>query len=171
MTKIFIEENGLYSIDCTKAIWATDQLHEVYHEAGIHINDVDWLIESETDMFMVEYKNASIAGVAKPNAFNPAEDKKVFGVMRKFYDSLHYLNLIGKTKPVQYIYILEYPNGDSVSRKRLRNRLKKELPFLLQQNVGNGRKLIEKMEIVSIKEWNEDENYGLYPLQRVGKKQ
>ena len=49
-------------------------------------------------------------------------------------------------------------------RKRLRNRLKKELPFALQENIGNGRKLIEKVDVVSIEEWNKDENYGKYPI-------
>lgn len=30
MSKIFTEENGKYSIDCTKAIWATNQMHSDY---------------------------------------------------------------------------------------------------------------------------------------------
>ena len=35
---LFIEENGAYSIDCKAAVWATDKIHEDYHNAGIHIN-------------------------------------------------------------------------------------------------------------------------------------
>lgn len=100
MSNIFIEENGVYAIDCTNALWATDKMHDDYHEAGIHINDVDFLIENESNLFMVEYKNANIVGAVNPAAFNPIEDKKVSIATRKFYDSLHYLKLLNKTKPV-----------------------------------------------------------------------
>ncbi len=72
-----------------------------------------------------------------------------------------------KTKPVQYIYILEYPDGDIVTRKRLRERMKQKLPFVLLENIGNGKKLIEAVDVVSIKEWNEDENYGKYPIMPI----
>lgn len=164
MSNIFIEENGVYSIDCTGAVWASDKMHRDYSKAGLHINDVDFVIENSTDVFLAEYKNANIPDAVNPGAFNPMEDKKVSAAARKFFDSLHYLRLQNKTKPVSYIYILEYPNGDRIMRKRLRNRLKKELPFALQENIGNGRKLIEKVDVVSIEEWNKDENYGKYPI-------
>ena len=49
MENVFIEENGMYSIDCRAAIWATDKMHEDYHNAGIHINDVDFLIEKRQE--------------------------------------------------------------------------------------------------------------------------
>lgn len=118
---------GVYSIDRTNAVWATDRMHKDYQEAGIHINDVD---------------------------------KKISIITRKFYDPLHYLKLIDKEKPVQYVYVLEYPNGDATTRKRLRNRLKTELPFALQEDIGNGNKLIDKVEVVSIGEWDDDSIYG-----------
>lgn len=165
MDTVFIEENGAYSIDCTNAVWATNKIHEDYQKAGIHINDVDWLIENATHILMVEYKNACIVDAVNAEAFNPMSDKKITITARKFYDTLHYLRLLGKDKPVQYIYILEYPCGDSTSRKRLRNRLKLELPFVLQKNIGNGNQLIDKVEVVSISEWNSDGNYGKYPIE------
>lgn len=164
MANIFIEENGVYSIDCTKAVWATDKMHKDYHEAGLHINDVDYVIEGRKYLFMVEYKNACISNAASPEQFRPMDDKKVSVIIRKFYDSLHYLRLLDKTKPVWYIYILEYPDGDETTRKRLRNRLKSDLPFALQESIGNGIKLIDKVDVVSIREWNKDENYGEYPI-------
>lgn len=89
------------------------------------------------------------------------------GAVRKFYDSLHYLKLLGKTKPVQYVYVLEYPKGDANTRKKLRNRMKGALPFALQEKIDNGIKLIDKIEILSIAEWNADENYGIYPIYPV----
>lgn len=96
-----------------------------------------------------------------------ATDKKILVASRKFYDSLHYLRLLDKNKPIQYIYILEYPNGDTTARKRLRNRLKMELPFVLQDNIGNGKKLIEHVDVLSIAEWNADNSYGKYPIKQV----
>lgn len=167
MENVFIEENGMYSIDCRAAVWATDKMHEDYHTAGIHINDVDFLIENSTHILMVEYKNACLVNAENPNAFQPMEEKKILVATRKFYDSLHYLRLLGKNKPVQYIYVIEYPNGDETTRKRLRNRLKIELPFVLQDNIGNGKRLIDRVEVLSIDEWNADSNYGNYPIKQV----
>lgn len=95
MNRIFTEENGLYQIDCSKAVWATDELNSK-----------------------------------------------------------------------EYVYILEYPHGDSVSRKMIRNRLKAKLPFALQENIGK-QKLIEKVEVLSIAEWNADPQYGEFPIQPV----
>lgn len=164
---LFIEENGAYSIDCKAAVWATDKIHEDYHNAGIHINDVDFLIENSTYILMVEYKNACLANAENPEAFHPMTDKKILVASRKFYDALHYLRLLDKNKPIQYIYILEYPNGDVTARKRLRNRLKMELPFVLQDNLGNGKKLIEHIDVLSIAEWNADKSYGKYPIKQV----
>lgn len=167
MKNILIEENGIYCIDCRNALWSTDKIHEDYHNAGVHINDVDFLIENSTHILMVEYKNACIANAKSPEAFHPMEDKKISIITRKFYDSLHYLRLLDKTKLVRYIYILEYPNGDVTTRKRLRNRLKTELPFSLQDNIGNGKKLIDRVEVLSIDEWNADSDYGYFPIRRV----
>ncbi len=167
MKKIFIDENGAYSIDCRAAIWATDKMHEDYHNAGIHINDVDFLIENPTHILMVEYKNACLANAKNPEAFHPMEDKKISLITRKFYDSLHYLKLLDKCKPVQYIYILEYPNGDITTRKRLRNRLKIELPFSLQENIGDGIRLIDRVDVLSIDEWNNDNCYGNFPIKQI----
>lgn len=42
-----------------------------------------------------------------------------------------------------------------------------ELPFALQENIGNGVKLIDKVDVVSIEEWNENANYGMYPMMPV----
>lgn len=167
MKKVFVEENGAYSLDCTNAVWATDKIHQDYHSAKIHINDVDFLIENSTHILMVEYKNACLTNAEHPEAFKPLEDKKILLAARKFYDSLHYLRLLKKDKPVHYIYILEYPNGDTTTRKRLRDRLMIELPFQLRRQIGNGKKLIEQVAVLSIAEWNADSNYGKYPLKPI----
>lgn len=164
MEKIFKEENGNFMIDCSSALWATDKLHEQYQAAQCSLSDVDWILETDGKIVLVEYKNANVAGAQNPEAFKPKEEKVIDKVVKKFYDSLHYLILLGKTKPKEYVYILEHPNGDSVSRKMIRNRMKSKLPFLLQENVGEGRKLIEKLDVLSIDEWNANERYCEFPI-------
>lgn len=164
---VYTEENNIYQIDCSRALWSSNCIHEVYRQANVQLSDVDFIIEDEDSMILVEYKNANIPNASNPGSFNPCEDKKINSIVRKYYDSLHYLGLIGKTKSKQYIYILEYPNGDSTSRKMLRNRIKKYLPFNLQKNMCKPREMISKFSILSIEEWNNDGIYGNYPITKL----
>ena len=130
--------------------------------------DVDFAIENEKNILLVEYKNANISGAANPNAFQPESENKLENVAHKFYDSLHWLYLKGKDKPKKYIYVLEYPRGNSVSRLMIRNKLKKKLPFALQENLAaGGRKMIDEIKVINIAEWNADEELGMYPFQPV----
>lgn len=166
MEKIFTEENNVYCIDCTDALWATDKIHDMYQQTAGSLNDVDFVIETKEKIIMMEYKNASISSAVHPERFQPATDKKINNVVKKFYDSLHYLTLLRKEKPKDFIYVLEYPNGDSVSRKMLRNQLKEKLPFRLQESVSRDVKLIDKVEVLSIDEWNKSEEYGAFPIKK-----
>jgi hypothetical protein len=166
-----IDENGEYKLECKNAIWVSDQMHEDYHKANIPLKDADFLLEDEQTIMIVEYKNSDIqrarAASYKTPVFNPMEDKKIKNVVQKFYDSLHYVHLLGKTKPVQYVYIVEAPNSDSTMRKRLREKIKVLLPFKLQESMHTGIKLIEGFDVLSIEEWNRHEKYGKYPLVKI----
>lgn len=165
---LLYEENRQYALDGTLASWAFAGLHEAYQTVGNFLNDVDFVLEDEKYIYMVEYKNANIPGASAPEVFRPGEEKKIRNVARKFYDSLHYLNLMKKDKPKKYIYILEYPLGDRVARGFVRNKLRKHLPFGLR----NGKiGLIESVEVLSIAEWNEHEVYQRYPLKYVGSRE
>lgn len=164
---IYAEENNVYQIDCTKAVWSTDKVHEDFICTASSLNDVDFIIESEDKLLLVEYKNANISNAAKPEAFKPNSDKKINNVVKKYYDTLHYLTLANKNKPKIYIYILEGPHVDSVVKRGIRNRMKKRLPFELQNKFENGIKLIDRVEVLSINEWNENAEYGKYPLNRI----
>lgn len=166
MAGLLVEENGIYGIDCSAALWATDQINAVYHNAGVQLKDADFIIEGN-QLLVVEYKNSNVPGAAHPESFNPLAEKKIRAVIQKFYDTLPYLYLIGKNRPPKYVYIVEAPASDSVMRKRLRNRMQTELPFQLQKRIGNGRKLIAGVDVVSIQEWNENPDYGKYPLKPV----
>lgn len=171
MEKLFIDENGEYGLDYSKAVWATDHMHQIYHDAKVQLADADFVLEDTESIMVMEYKNANTKKAVelsyKTKPFNPMDDNKLNSVIRKFYDSCHYLHLLGKSKPVQYIYVVETPKGDSTMRKRLRDRMKTQLPFALQQNINTGIKLIDKVDVVSIREWNEDSTYGKYPFVKI----
>lgn len=168
MTKILTEENGKYGIDCAKALWMTDEIHRQYQTAKLHLlKDADFVIETETELIIVEYKNSTIRGALAPETFNPTDDKYVNAIVRKYYDSLHYLTLIGKTKPRRYVCVVEAEYSDSVMRPRLRERVSKELPFVLQKNIGSENRLIESFDVLSIAEWNAHESYGRFPFLKL----
>lgn len=166
--KILIEENGIYGIDVSAASWATDQINAEYHKAEVQLKDADFVIEDDQNLLVVEYKNANIPGAAHPERFHPEDTKRIDAVIRKFYDTLHYLHLKGKNRAVYYVYIVEAPNSDETTRKRLRNRMKSKLPFQLQKNIGNGHRLIDGVAVVSISEWNEHPVLKKFPLRLVG---
>lgn len=84
MDKKFVEENGIYQIDCSEALWATDQIHEAYHNAGVQLKDSDFLVEDKKKLYLIEYKNANINNAEKPEAFKPEADKMINKVVQKF---------------------------------------------------------------------------------------
>ena len=172
MPGILIEEHGHYGIDCKTAIWATGEVHDIYHRCGLsYLSDADFVIETSDYFLLIEYKNSIVheARIHAPSQreYNPEDDDKFKILVKKFYDSLHYLRLFGKNKPIHYICVLEYPKGNSTSRKVLRNRLKQQLPFRLQDSVETGIKLIESVNVVNIEEWNNHPKYGQFPIKPV----
>lgn len=174
MAVIYTEENGQYTLDCSSAIWSTDRIHDCYQGGTTaygnigFLCDVDFVIESQDYLFLVKYKNANIVGAANSSAFDPTNDEKLKNVARKYFDSLHWLYLAGKDKPKKYVYIVEFPNGDSTSRLMLRNKLQERLPFKMQSQITQaGRKIIDEVKVVDISEWNADAELGVYPLQPV----
>lgn len=173
MPDFLIEENENYGIDCRNAVWASDAIHKAYHDCGLPniLCDADFVIETTDSILLVEYKNANVpearAHATKGTAYDPLQSDKFNKIVRKYYDSLHYLRLLGKEQPIHYILVLEYPKGDSVSRKALRNRLKNHLPFKLQEMTDTGIKLIEAVDVVNIDEWNDNSVYGQFPIKQL----
>ncbi|QXM06789.1 hypothetical protein [Crassaminicella indica] len=155
--KIFIDENGVYKINCTSAIELIE-LHDYYNKNNL-LSDVDFIMILDEDVIFVEYKNNTIPEVKNPKAFEKkitTEDhyKKI---ARKYYDSLIYIrhrkSLTGKT--YKYYYILECDKADSVMRKRLATKIKKKLPFELQTVIPNiDEAMIDDFKVVNIEEWN-----------------
>ncbi len=164
---IFTEENGVYCINCSKAVWATNGIHAAYHNAGLRLSDVDFVIENEDILLLMEYKNANVPNAVQPTSFHPEDEDKINKVSKKYYDSLHYLALLGKNKPKCFVYVVESVYGDAVLRRRVRARLKAKLPFTLQEHLSSGTALIEAVDVLSIEEWNNDPVYGNYPIMPV----
>ena len=78
MEKIFTDESNEITppslqIDFSKTLWATDKLNSIFHNAGISLNDVDFIVETDEELIFVECKNANRIDAAKPD-FNPADD-------------------------------------------------------------------------------------------------
>ena len=172
MPDVLIEEKKNYGIDCRKAVWASDEIHEAYHAYGLDILcDADFVLETSDSILLVEYKNSNVpearAHATENTEYDPFQQKKFDKVVRKYYDSLHYLRLLGKEKPIHYVFVLEYPKGNSTSRKLLRNRIKDHLPFGLQEHMSTGIKLIESVDVVNIDEWNANVFYGQFPIKPV----
>ena len=173
MAKIMTEEHGKYGIDCTNAIWSSEDIHRLYHAGGISfLCDADFVLETEQHILLIEYKNVNtreaLLHVETEKQYNPFEEKKFWTLIRKFYDSIPYLYLKGKLlKPIRYICVLEYPKGDSVSRKMLRNKMKKKLPFSLQDEIGKEISLIYSVDVMNIQEWNEDTYFGQFPIKAI----
>ena len=168
MIQIYQDENRKFQFDFTSALWATDQLHDIYskNKAGI-LSDVDFIAETEDYILLVEYKNADITGAIHPEVFNPLDQKRENKIALKYYNSWIYLSAAQKCKPIKYIYILEYPNDDIVTRKRIRNRIADLLPFELQKLPEIKVELIHDFEVLSISEWNTHTQYQEFPITPV----
>lgn len=169
MPSFLREENNHYYIDCQKAVWASDEIHQLYHSCGLaDLLPVDFVVETEDILLLIEYKNANIPEArehaTEKKEFDPFTSRLIDKVAKKFYGSLHYVRLLGKDKPVHYVFVVEYPAANASSRRLLRASLKKRLPFDLQQEVGSGIKLIDDVSVLSISEWNAHETYGQYPI-------
>jgi hypothetical protein len=168
MGRVYQDENHAYQFDFTTATWSSNDLHDIFSQNGAGIlSDVDFIAETEDELFLIEYKNANISGAAHPEKFEPMEQKRENKIAFKYYDSWIYLKSIQKSKPITYIYILEYPNGDSVTRKRIRNRIAALLPFQLQKLPQIKENMLSAFEVLSIDEWNSHKKYGQFPIQRV----
>lgn len=171
MENAFTDENKTWEFDFSKAIWATDRIQKYYENIkGSFLCDVDFIVEDNHTLLFIECKNSNFKGVSKPNAFKPVKVNKIEDVAKKYYDSIHFVNGVGKgnNKRFIYIYVVEARNGNITERKAIRNRLKDRLPFKLQEKFDFVHKLIDKVEVLSLDEWNHQ--YPQYPAKRLQEK-
>ena len=167
MSKIFIEENGIYQIDLSAAISAVGDLNEKYKTIAHILSDVDFIAETENDIFLIEYKNTEIENARDENAFKEKIKNGKFydNMVKKYYGSTFYVLACGKEKPINFICILESSFLDIVIRKKMCASIKKRLPYELQDIPEITVNLINDFKVLSIQEWNEQ--YSMFPLTKL----
>ena len=117
MQNILVEENGYYYIDCSKAIWSTDEINSVYKKAKLHLNDVDFVIETEDILILVEYKNANIICESwllvpelkklLPEDSNIVKFQNQFIISKVDYDSPAFMDWIYSSRDIEYLNLPE----------------------------------------------------------------
>ncbi|MFI3211776.1 MAG: hypothetical protein R3Y24_00380 [Eubacteriales bacterium] len=166
MNKIFNEENGIYQIDLSTTVNAIGNLHEKYKNIGHFLSDVDFVFETEEDIFLVEYKNTDIDKSDPTKFLIKVSNGEIYNwIHKKFYGSMFYVLSAMKNKKINFIFVLECKEADDIVRKRIRNKAKNRLPFRLQADESINRNLIHNFEILSIAQWNEI--YPMYPISKV----
>ena len=166
LEKIFTDEaqpTPSLQIDFSRAIWATNRLNQIFHDAKTPLSDVDFVVETEDAFLFIECKNSNRIDAVNSNLNNPNLEKWA----KKFYDSLNFLNFAQRLKNKKKIccFIIEAENGDTVLRNRIKNILADMLPFALQKRNNFPSKMIDELEVLSFSEWNE--KFPQFPLKRL----
>ena len=163
-SKIFQDENHCYQFDFTDAIWVTDELHDTFQKNKASIlSDVDFIAETENEIILLEYKNASISSAVKLRTFRPSDQKRLNKIAYKYYDSWIFPKS-HRGKQTHSIYLhTRISKGDTTTRKAIRNKIIDLLPFELQRLPLVKQKLILEFEVLSINEWNLNEKYKNFP--------
>ena len=167
MNKIFVEENGIYQIDLNAAANAVGDLHEKYKSIAHILTDVDFIAETESEIFLIEYKNTEIENARDPDVFGGKIKDGTFydSMVKKYYGSAFYILACRKEKLINFICIIESALLDSPMRKRMCASIKKRLPYKLQELPEISVNLINDFKVLSIQEWNEQ--YSIFPLTRI----
>lgn len=153
--QIFIEENQQFKIETYKDVKFIE-LNPIYSKTIL--SDVDLIIIDGDSTIFMEYKNSNIPGASNPESLNKKikTDEHYIKIARKYYDSLIYISNCEKSNSSKkYYYILETEKMDSPLRKMIATKIKKKLPFGIEENQGVIYPLINDFHIISIKEWNE----------------
>ena len=167
MSRIFVEENGIYQIDLSAADNAIGDLHEKYKSIAHMLTDVDFIAETEHEIFLIEYKNTDIKNARDSTVFKEKIKNGTFydNILKKYYGSTFYILACRKDKPINFICIIESMFLDSPMRKRMLASIKKRLPYKLQDMPEIAVNLITNFKVLSIHEWNAQ--YSIFPLTKL----
>jgi len=150
------DENGKYEFDFAQCeVW---EYHSLAQKTSL--SDVDFVIDSKDEVIFLEYKNASINGVANPSAFlcKLKTEKFYHRIAKKFYGSLflHWACRENESDlPIVYILLIEHPEIDGKIRKKLREKICKQLPFSLKDEQSIKRSVLNKFEVLNLDEWHQ----------------
>lgn len=172
MTRIFTDECNAQTlpslqIDFSAAIWAINNLNDIFHQAGIPLNDVDFIAETDREIIFIECKNANRIDAAKPDKFCPTKPDKIENIARKYFDSLNFCRFSnwGVDKRKIYCYLIEAKAGSLSQRNQIRNLLYRKLPFNLQAQNQFPINMIDDLQVLSFDEWNQ--MYPQFKLTRL----
>lgn len=155
------------SINFSNALWATNELNQIFRWAGLSLNDVDFIAETDNELIFIECKNSNRIDAVNPDSFKPESPQKLLNVARKYYDSLMFCHFkhIAVSKRKIYCYLLEAPAGSRTLRLGIQNQLMSLLPFKLQDQNNFSAKMIDDIFVLSFAEWNN--RYPQFPLKRL----
>ncbi len=151
------DENGRYEFDFSQCeVWEYHQLAQ----KTTSLSDVDFVINSEDEVIFLEYKNASITGAANPSAFlcKLKTEEFYLRVSKKFY-SILFLHWACRgnenDRPNVYTLLIEHPEIDGKIRKKLREKISKQLPIRLKGEPQIKRNVLNRFEVLNIDEWHQ----------------
>lgn len=162
-----IFQEGDYQIDCSNAIFASNGMRDYYQQAifaKYQLSDVDWVIEDDKYIYLVEYKNSNVK-----NAVDMSIEDKIESLSKKFHHSLLFLFAIGANKQVKCISILNSQKDDAKSRQIVRNILLNKLPITMKRILPREEKIINDVIVFSIDDWDNHDYFGKkYPISQIG---
>lgn len=168
--KILQDENGRVQFDFSNAIDVFEP-HELASMYSEYISDVDFVIEEEQRIVCLEYKNASVKDAANAEAFQRKLAGEEFWkrVAKKFYGTIFLVWACNKNraeKPIEYVLLIETnPSMDDALKKRFAAKMMRQLPFKYGSRAEIRRKIIDRFEIVDLKEWSV--KYPQYPVREI----
>ena len=164
MSGIYRDESETFEINLSAACWSMgEELRDKFQAAGNLLNGVDWIVETDDALILIEFKDYSGRGMKIDNKLEGYLQK----ITRKYYFSAYYLYARGKRKVMDYVLIAEGSNIDDLVKYTIKASIHKRLPFVLQENPEISDKLIEYFEMYSVSEWNE--KYPMFPLAKINK--
>ena len=161
MDKIFYEENHNYKFDFTDAIDVFEP-HDLSQKTTM-LADADFVLDIESKIILLEYKNAGGKRVNNSNAFKEkileSNNRAKFceNIAKKFYSTLFLIwacNKNDEEKDIEYILLIEHPEIDGRIRRMLRNKITKQLPFRLLEDIKIKRKILSDFEVLNMDEWH-----------------
>ena len=156
---VYTEEHNKYQIDLRSAKWSKGDLKSTFETIGNAQNDVDWLLEEDDGFVLIEFK------CWDKGEMQEKAEEFYQSVIRKYYGSAYYLYALGASKPINYFLVLATPLADVIMKNKALASIKKRLPFELQKKPEFPNTLIERFDICSVFEWNEQ--YPLYPISNL----
>ncbi|MBZ9623255.1 hypothetical protein G9F71_010355 [Clostridium sp. FP2] len=155
--KYYIDENEKYRFEF--ADFSVYEYHELAQETTI-LSDVDFVIDMEDKLLLVEYKNADVEGVVNTNRFlEKIKTQEFYAIIaKKYYNTLflHWACERNKNEvPIEYVLLIEHPAIDGKFRKQLRGKIYKQLPFKLTTKPEIKKAIFTKFEVLNLEEWRQ----------------